>query len=260
MMKQLVRIGEAFPNRLLVAIGLLLCLPADGAFTAQKRKPASATDCASASNKNKPPCAVESPTGFVTVFRPKLSSNALGRWFKSQVEVWIDNALVGVVKGDAPLIVSLPNGPHTFALKRHDDAPENMGKTKETQITVSTRKPLFFQIIEQGTAITADELDACTGQAVLAGNDANMASGSGTIYLYWPKPWGGLAFLDQIATDLPVFLDGKRIGAVKLGEYLAVTAPAGQHVLGLDVGSGYGRFHSWGRLDAQFSRRTLRYG
>jgi hypothetical protein len=240
MMKQFVRVGEAFPNRLFVAISVLLCLPADGAFTAQPRKPSSATDCASPSNKNRPPCAVESPTGFVTVFRPKLSSNAVGRLFKSQVEVWIDNTLVGTVKGDAPLILSLPNGPHTFTLKRHDDAFETMGRTREAQITVSAKKPLYFQIIDQGQGISAGELDACTGQALLAGDDTKMASSSGTIYLYWPRPSVGLGFLDKFATDLPVFLDGKRIGAVKLGEYLALTVPAGQHVLGLDVGSGVG--------------------
>jgi hypothetical protein len=71
-------------------------------------------------------------------------------------------------------------------------------------------------------------------------NDAKI-SGSGTIYLYWPKPALGFGFLDEFATDLPVFLDGKRIGAVKLGEYLAVKAPSGEHALGLDVGLPFGR-------------------
>jgi hypothetical protein len=112
MTKQLVRAGNALPNRLFVAIGLLLCLSVDGASAGQTRKPASTTDCASASNKNKPPCA--SPTGQVNVFRPKLSGNALARVFNSKIEVWIDKAIVGVVNGDAPLTVSVPNGPHTL--------------------------------------------------------------------------------------------------------------------------------------------------
>ena len=64
---------------------------------------------------------------------------------------------------------------------------------------------------------------------------------AGTIYLYWPRPGLGLAFLDQYANDLPVFLDGKRIGAVKLGEFLTVKMPPGEHALGLDVGLSNGR-------------------
>ena len=86
MLKQLVRVSNAFPNRLFVALGLLLCLCADGAWAAQTRKPASQPDCASASNKNKPPCIVESPTGQVTVFWPKLrASNAVGQVLESKM-------------------------------------------------------------------------------------------------------------------------------------------------------------------------------
>ncbi len=278
MMKQLVRVGKAFPNRLFVAISLLLCLSADGASAAQTRKPASTSDCASASNTNKPPCVVESPAGQVTVFWPKLRmSNALARTVNSKMEVWIDKAMAGMVVGDTPLTVSLPNGPHKLELKPYDDYLENIRPTKETQITVSAQKPLYFQIIDQGFAITAGELDTSTAQAVLSGkepaeernastsqaavsgnepkdkpnaspsqaalarNDTRMPSGSGTIYLYWPRPGLGLSFLDKFGTDLPVFLDGKRIGAVQIGEYLVVKAPSGEHALGLDVGLSYGR-------------------
>jgi hypothetical protein len=76
---------------------------------------------------------------------------------------------------------------------------------------------------------------------VPAGNDTRTPSGAGTIYLYWPKPGLGLGFLDQYASDIPVFLDGKRIGAVKLGEYLALKAAPGEHALALDVGLQNGR-------------------
>ncbi len=241
MTKQLVRARKAFPNRVFVIVSLLLCLSADGALAAQGRKPPSGADCTSAANKNKPPCAVESPTGQVTFFMPKLSSNTLARWFNSQVEVWIDKAMVGIVSRDAPLTVSLPNGPYKFELKRHGEDSENIGKMKETQITVSGKKPLYFQVIDQGLAIAASELDACTAQAVIIGSDAKTPSGSGTIYLYWPKPSLSFGFLEELASDLPVFLDGKRVGAVKLGEYLVIKASSGEHTLGLDVGLGFSR-------------------
>jgi hypothetical protein len=172
MLKQLVRIGNAFPNHLFVAVSLLLCLCADGAWAAQTRKPASTIDCASASNKNKPPCIVESPTGQVTVFWPKLrAGNAVGQVLESKMVVWIDKARVGMVTQDAPLTLSLPNGPHTLELTPYDDWLENIRKPKQTQITVSAQKPLYFQIIHQGWSITASELDAPTAQAVLAGGE-----------------------------------------------------------------------------------------
>ena len=182
MLKQLVRVGNAFPNRLFVAVSLLLCLCADGAWAAQTGKRSSTIDCASASNKNKPPCIVESPTGQVTVFWPKLrASNAVGQVLESNMVVWIDKARVGMVKDDAPLTISLPNGPHTLVLKPYDDWLENIRPPKETQITVSAQRPLYLQIIHQGWAITASELDAPTAQAVLSGGepkDAGNASPS----------------------------------------------------------------------------------
>ena len=176
MLKQLVRVGNAFPNRLFVAVNLLLCLCmclcADGVWAAQTRKPASTPDCTSASNKNKPPCVVESPTGQVTVFWPKLrASNAVGQVLELNMEVWVDKARVGMVKEDAPLTVSLPNGPHTLELKPYDDWLENIRPPKATQITVSAQRPLYLQIIHQGWTITASELDAPTAQAVLSGGE-----------------------------------------------------------------------------------------
>ena len=173
MLKQLVRVGNAFPNRLFVAVSLLLCLCADGAWAAQTRKPASTIDCASASNKNKPSCIVESPTGQITVFWPKLrAGNAVGQVLESKMVVWIDKARVGMVNQDAPLTLSLPNGPHTLELKPYDDWLENIRPPKQTQITVSAQRPLYFQIIHQGWAITASELDASTAQAALSGGEA----------------------------------------------------------------------------------------
>ena len=276
MMKQLVRGGKAFPNRFFVAIGLLLCLSADGAFAAPTRKPASTDDCAS--NKNKPPCAVEGPTGQVTVFWPKLRvGNAIGRAVNSKIEVWIDKANAGMVNGNAPLTVSLPNGPHKLELKPYDDYLENIRPIKETQITVSAQRPLYFQIVHQGWAITASELDAATAQAVLsgnepkderststsqapvpstepknkpnaypsqaalAGNNPNIPGAAGAVYLYWPRPALDFGFLDKFSTDVPVFLDGKRIGAITNGDYLVVKVPSGEHALGLDVGLPSGR-------------------
>jgi len=281
MLKQLVRIGKAFPNRLFVAISLLLCLCADGAWAAQTRKP----DCASASNKNKPPCVVESPTGQVTVFWPTLrASNAVGQVLESKMVVWIDKARVGMVNQDAPLTLSLPNGPHTLELKPYDDWLENIRPPKQTQITVSAQRPLYFQIIHQGWAITASELDASTAQAALSGgeakdegnaspsqaavsdkepkdkaevlpslaalfsgdtkssNDRKTPSGPpATIHLYWPRPALDFGFLDKFNTAVPVFLNGKRVGEITTGEYLVVKAPSGEQVLGLDVGLSSGR-------------------
>jgi len=281
MMKQLVRAGKAFPNRLFVAISLLLCVSADGALAAQKGKTAS-PDCASASHKNKPPCAVESPTGQVTIFWPRRGlNNRLARAFNPKMEVWIDKANVGMVVGAVPLTLTLPNGPHKLELKPYDDYLENIRPIKEQQITVAAQNPLYFQIVDQGVTIVASELDAPTAQAVLsggerpkdvastsqaavsqaavsgnepkgkpsaspsraapAGNDTKTPSVSGTVYLYWPKPGLGLGFLDKYASDLPVFLDGKRIGAIKIGEYLMVKTTPGEHAVGLDVGLSNGR-------------------
>ena len=124
------------------------------------------------SNKNKPPCVVESPTGQVTVFWPKLrGSNAVGQVLELKMWVWIDKTRVGMVRDNAPLTLSLPNGPHTLELKPYDDWLENIRAPKQTQITVSAQKPLYLQIIHQGWSITASELDATTAQAVLSGDE-----------------------------------------------------------------------------------------
>jgi hypothetical protein len=145
-----------------------LCLCADGAWAAQSRK----LDCTSDSNKNKPACIAESPTGQVTVFWPKLrASNAVGQVLEARMVVWVDKARVGMVNQDAPLTLSLPNGPHTLELTPYDDWLENIRKPKQTQITVSAQKPVYLQIIHQGWSITASELDASTAQAVLAGGE-----------------------------------------------------------------------------------------
>ena len=44
-----------------------------------------------------------------------------------------------------------------------------------------------------------------------------------------------MGFLDKLNTDLPVYLDGKRVGVFTNGDYLMVQAPSGEHVLSLDM-------------------------
>ncbi len=226
MMKQLVWVGKAFPNRLFVAISLLLCLPAHGAPAAQK------CDCPCAKDK-KPASAAESPTGQVTILWPR-DDTFLGRAFHSKIEVQIDTAVVGTVDFDAPLTVSVPNGPHKLVVKQKNGYFDNLSKTYESQITVSAQKPLYFQIIDKGLNIYTSELDAATALALLS-SGPKIPSGTGTIYFYWPKPGLDFGFLDKLNTDLPVFLDGKRIGAFTNGDYVVVKAPSGEHVLSVDM-------------------------
>ena len=61
------------------------------------------------------------------------------------------------------------------------------------------------------------------------------------IHLYWPRPALDFGFLDKFNTAVPVFLNGKRVGAIATGEYLVVKVPSGEEVLGLDVGLSSGR-------------------
>jgi hypothetical protein len=178
MLKQLVRVGDAFPNRFFVAVSLLLCLCADGAWAAQTRKPAKTPDCAAAANKDKPPCVAESPTGQITVFWPKLrASNAVSQVLEGRILVMIDKARVGLVSQDTPLTLSIPNGPHTLELRPYDDWLENIRPLKQTQITISAQKPVYLQIIHQGWSIVPSELDAATAQAVLAGDESKEGAG-----------------------------------------------------------------------------------
>jgi hypothetical protein len=234
MMKQLIQLGKAFPNRLFAAICLLLWLFAYGAPAIQK------CDCPCAQDKKQPSLA-ESPTGQVTILWPR-QDNMLARVFQSKVEVQIDTAVAGTVGSGAPLTVSVPNGPHKLVVKGNDYLGA-ITKTNETQITVSAQKPLYYQIIDNGINVTASELDASTALALLPGANTNtwqaISSGTGTvtgtIYFYWPGNGLDFGFLDKLKTDLPVFLDGKRIGAFTNGDYLVVNAPPGEHVLSLDM-------------------------
>jgi len=179
MLKQLVRVGNAFPDRLFVAVSLLLCLCADGASAAQTRKPAKTPDCAAAANKDKPPCVAESPTGQITVFWPRLrASNAVSQALEGRIVVVIDKVRVGLVTQDTPLTVSIPNGPRTLELRPYDDWLENIRPLKQTQITVSAQKPVYLQIIHQGWSIVPSELDAATAQAVLAGDESKEGAGN----------------------------------------------------------------------------------
>ncbi len=226
MMKQLVRIGKAFSNRLLVAISLLFALHAYGTNSAPK------CDCPCAKDK-KQASAVESPTGQVTILWPR-DDTFLGRAFHSKIEVQIDTAAVGTVDFDAPLTVSVPNGPHKLVVKQKNGYLDNLSKKYESQIDVSAQKPLYFQVIDKGLNIYTSELNAATALALLS-TGPKVPSGTGTIYFYWPKSGLDFGFLDKLSTDSPVFLDGKRIGAITNGDYLTVKAPAGEHVLSLDM-------------------------
>ncbi len=226
MKKKLVWLGKAFPNSLFLAISLLLYHFVYGAFAAQK------CDCPCAKS-NKTASAAESPTGQVTILWPR-EDTFLGSTFHSKIEVLIDTAAAGTVDFDAPLTVSVPNGPHKLVVKQKNGVLDNLSKTYESQITVSAQNPLYFQIIDKGLNIYTAELNAATALALLS-TGPKIPSGTGTIYFYWPKSGLNIGFLDNLNTDSAVFLDGKRIGALTNGDYLMVKAPSGEHVLSLDM-------------------------
>jgi hypothetical protein len=226
MLNQLVWIGKAFPALLFVAISLSFYLPALGASAAPK------CDCPCA-NVKKQPSAPDNSTGQVTLVWPR-DSTFLGRAFHSKIDVWIDTAVVGTVDFDAPLTVSIPNGAHKLLIKQKNGYLDNLSKTYESQITVSPERPLYFQIVDKGLNIFTSEIDASTALAYLS-SAPKIPSGPGTIYLYWPKPGLSIGFLDQLNTDVPVLLDGKRIGAFTIGDYVMVKAPSGEHVLSIDM-------------------------
>ncbi|MGB8736786.1 MAG: hypothetical protein WCD20_11825 [Rhodomicrobium sp.] len=226
MKKQLVWVGKVFSNRLFAAICLLFALHAYATPSAPK------CDCPCAKDKKQASVAA-SPTGQVTVVWTR-DQTFLGRTFHSKIEVQIDTATVGTVDFDAPLTVSVPNGPHKLVVKQKNGYLDTLSKTYESQITVSAQKPLYFQVIDKGLNIFTSELDAATALALLS-SGPKIPSGIGTIYFYWPKPGLNLGFLDQLNTDLPVYLDGKLIGAFTIGDYVVVKAPSGEHVLSLDM-------------------------
>jgi hypothetical protein len=232
MMKQLVSVGKAFPNRLFAAVSLLLCLTVHGAPAAQK------CDCPCAKDKKQASVA-QSPTGQLTIVWPR-DDTFLGRAFHAKTEVQIDAAPVGTVDFDAPLTVSVPNGPHKLVIKQKNGYLDNLSKTYETQITVSAQNPLYFQIVEKGMSIYTSELNSATALAFL-NTGPKIPSGPGTIYFYWPKPGVSFGFLDSLNTDLPVYLDGKRIGVFTTGDYVLVKAPAGEHELSLDMSRSSGQ-------------------
>ncbi len=231
MMKQLDWLGKVFPNRLFVVISLLLLLHAYGAPATQK------CDCPCAMDK-KQASAPQNPTGQVTIVWPRPDS-FLARAFHSKIAVQIDTDVVGTVDFDAPLTLSVPNGPHKLVVKQKSGYLESIAKTNETQITVSAQKPLYFKIGDNGLGVTANEVDDATALALLSGGTKNSwqaaPSGTGTIYIYWQKIGLDIGFLDKLSTDLPVYLDGKRIGVFTNGDYLTVKAPSGEHVLSLDM-------------------------
>ncbi len=229
MMKQLVRAGKAFPHCLFAAIGLLFCLTAHGALAAKKQS----CDCPCAKDK-KQTGAPESPTGQVTIVWPK-QDNFLARTMHSKAEVLIDGNVAGTVDFDAPLTVSVPNGPHKLMLKGNDTF--GLSKPNEVQITVSPQKPLYFQVVGSNLS----ELDSATAQSLTPNANTQTGSGPGTIYLYWPRTALDFGLLDKLNTDSPLLLDGKRIGAFANGDYVVVKAPAGEHVLALDMTLSNGR-------------------
>jgi hypothetical protein len=225
MKKQLIWLRKAFPNSLFVAIGLLLYHFVYVAPAAQK------CDCPCADKKLA--SAAQSSSGQLTLVWPR-DDTFLGRAFHAKAEVQIDAAPVGAVDFDAPLTVSVANGPHRLAIKQKNGYLDALSKTYETQIEVSAQKPLYFQIVEKGTSIYTSELNGSTALALL-NTGPKIPSGPGTIYLYWPKTGPDLGFFDKMSTDLPAFLDGKRIGIFTTGDYVMVKAPAGDHELSLDM-------------------------
>jgi hypothetical protein len=226
MKKQLVWLRKAFPNSLFVAVVLLSYHFVYGAPAAPK------CDCPCAKDK-KLASVAQGPTGQVTIVWPR-DDSFLGRALHSKIEVFIDTAAVGSVDFDAPLAVSIPNGPHKLVVKQKNGYLESLSKTYETEITVSAQKPLYFQLIDKGTSIYTSELNAATALALLS-TGPKIPSGTGTIYFYWPKAGLALGFLDKLNTDLPVFLDGKRIGVLTIGDYVALKVPSGEHALSFDM-------------------------
>ncbi len=153
----------------------------------------------------------------------------------SKAEVLIDGNTVGTVDFDTPLTVSVPNGPHKLMLKANDYL--GLSKPNEVQIAVSAQKPLYFQVVNNGLS----ELDGPTAQSLLPNANSQVGSGPGTIYFYWPRMALDFGLLDKLNTDLPILLDGKRIGAFASGDYVVVKAPPGAHVLSVDMSLSSGR-------------------
>jgi hypothetical protein len=226
MKKPLALLRKVFPNIAFAAISLILYHFVYEAPAAQK------CDCPCATDK-KQPGAAQGPNGQVTLVWPR-DDTLLGRAFHSKAEVQIDAAPVGSVDFDAPLTVSVPNGPHKLVVTQKNGYLASLSKTYESEITVSAQKPLYFQIIEKELNIYTSELNAATALALLS-SGPKIPSGVATVYLYWPKPGLNLGFLDKLSTDLPVLLDGKRIGVFTMGDYVLVKVPAGEHVLSLDM-------------------------
>ncbi len=227
MKKQLVRLGNAFPNIAFVAVGLLLYHFILAAPAAQK------CDCPCAKD-NKLANAAQGPTGQVTLVWPR-DDSLLGGALHSKIEVKIDAAPVGTVDFDAPLTVSVPNGPHKLAIKQKSGGIlDNLSKSFEAEIVISAQKPLYFQVVDKGLKIYTAELNAATALAMLS-TGPKIPSGAGTIYFYWPRTGGGIGFLDKLTTDLPIYLDEKRIGVLTTGDYVVMKAPAGEHVLSMDM-------------------------
>ena len=232
MLKKLIKSGGPFLAGFFAAIGLWACLPAaQGAPTPQN------CDCPCAKDKKKAALA-EGPTGQITIMLPRPDS-VLARAFHSKIQVRIDDAAVGAVDFDAPLTVSIPNGPHKLQVKDGSGYLENIASGSETPITISAQKPLYFQIVNNGLHATVSELDAATAQTLIPAShaEASTLSGPATIYFYWPKMGLDFGLLDKYGEDSKVYLDGKPLGAFKNGEYMQVKVPGGEHVLFVDMRS-----------------------
>lgn len=232
MLKQLVKSGAPFLAGFFAAIGLWACLPAAQGASAPQN-----CDCPCAKDKKKPGLA-DGPTGQVTVILPRPDS-ILSRAFHSKIQVQIDGAIVGAVDVDAPLTVNVPNGPHKLQVKDGDGYLQNIASSDETLITISAQNPLYFQIINNGLHAAVSELDAPTAQALIPARhpEANTLSGPATIYFYWPKMGLDFGLLDKYSEDSQVYLDGRRLGALKNGEYMVIKSPSGEHVLSVDMSS-----------------------
>jgi hypothetical protein len=220
-------IGKAFSNRFAIILAVLIALHGYGTPAAPK------CDCPCAKDARKLANAPEASAGQITILWPR-DASLLGRTLHSKADVLIDGTPAGSVDFDAPLTFSAANGPHKLTVSQKNGYLDALSKSYESQIAVSSQKPLYFQVVEKGTSVYTAELDQAAALALLTAAP-KVPSGVGTIYLYWPKAGLSLGFLDNLGTDLPVYLDNKRVGVFAMGDYLMVTAPAGEHLLSVDM-------------------------
>jgi hypothetical protein len=227
-----------------IAAGILAAVLFPIAATGQEAQPAPPAKAApkkAAQPKAKLPQSAR--PGQVTVFVPKpASNNAFSQFMRdtgitealrSEIDVVIDRQKVGQVTQGKPLTVAVPAGPHRLHLESNSALAIRLGYD-ETAITVSPDKTSYFYIMHNSLRGTQPaELDPVTAKALMDGVEPK-ASGTATIYIYWPAPLLEIGFLKS---DFTFAVDGQRIGAMTSGDYITAKVPAGRHVLTMDGGS-----------------------